>query len=392
MKIKKVLLSAATTLCLTAGMWAQTVIPAYVPTNSLVGWWPFNGNANDLSVNANNGTVNGATLTADRFGSANKAYGFDGYADYIDCGNGPSVNITGAITINSWIYAQDLNDQRGVLTKSPLPPLGNAYQLVAGAYTLTELNFLNSNTGYSVSLTNWVHVVSVFDAISQKIKLYINGALFYTQNVSFSSIGISNDNLYLGTHRPTFTPNWSWYGKLDDIGIWSRALTECEIKKLYYSPAFTVSASTSSICVGQSLTLNAGGVPNYSWSNGANTSSTVVSPTVSTIYTVTSTYTTGCSDTKTISVTVNACTGINDLTKENSLSIYPNPAKESITITSTNALAGKFYVIHDAIGKQVANGILSPEKTNVSLTGLSAGLYILSVEGNLNQTYKFVKE
>jgi hypothetical protein len=181
-------------------------------------------------------------------------------------------------------------------------------------------------------------------------------------------------------------------GLIDDIGTWNRALTPCEVKKLYYSPAFTVAASNASICVGQSLTLNAGGAPNYNWSNGANTSSTVVSPTVSTIYTVTSTYTTGCSDTKTISVTVNACTGINDLTKENSLSIYPNPAKESITITSTNALAGKFYVIHDAIGKQVANGILSPEKTNVSLTGLSAGLYILSVEGNLNQTYKFVKE
>ena len=195
--------------------------------------------------------------------------------------------------------------------------------------------------------------------------------------------------MYIGSES-TLLGNWG--GNLDDIGIWSRALTACEIKKLYYSPAFTVAASSTSICVGQSLTLNAGGVPNYSWSNGANTATTVVTPTTSTVYTVTSTYTTGCTDTKTIAVTVNACTGISELTKENTISIYPNPAKESITITSTNALAGKFYVIHDATGKQVAKGILSPEKTSVSLTGLSAGLYILSLEGKLNQTYKFVKE
>jgi hypothetical protein len=53
-------------------------IPSYVPTNGLVGYWPFNGNANDISGNGNNGTVNGATLTTDRFGNTNSAYSFDG--------------------------------------------------------------------------------------------------------------------------------------------------------------------------------------------------------------------------------------------------------------------------------------------------------------------------
>jgi len=54
-----------------------------VSTNGLVGWWPFNGNANDESGTGNHGTVNGATLTADRFGNPNKAYSFDGLASYI---------------------------------------------------------------------------------------------------------------------------------------------------------------------------------------------------------------------------------------------------------------------------------------------------------------------
>jgi hypothetical protein len=53
-------------------------IPSYVPTNGLVGWWPFNGNANDESSSGNHGTVYGASLTTDRKGEIEKAYSFNG--------------------------------------------------------------------------------------------------------------------------------------------------------------------------------------------------------------------------------------------------------------------------------------------------------------------------
>ena len=49
-----------------------------IPTNGLVGYWPFKGNANDESGNGHDGTVNGPTLTTDRFGNANSAYYFNG--------------------------------------------------------------------------------------------------------------------------------------------------------------------------------------------------------------------------------------------------------------------------------------------------------------------------
>ncbi|MDA7731025.1 BspA family leucine-rich repeat surface protein [Flavobacteriaceae bacterium] len=51
---------------------------------NLVAWYPFNNNANDYSGNDNNGTVNGAVLTKDRFGNENRAYDFDGIDDYIE--------------------------------------------------------------------------------------------------------------------------------------------------------------------------------------------------------------------------------------------------------------------------------------------------------------------
>jgi hypothetical protein len=56
---------------------AYAQVPSYVPSNGLVAYYPFNGNANDASGNGNNGTVNGATLTSDRFGNVNKAINFD---------------------------------------------------------------------------------------------------------------------------------------------------------------------------------------------------------------------------------------------------------------------------------------------------------------------------
>jgi hypothetical protein len=61
-----------------------TLASSSVDINSgLVAYYPFNGNTNDASGNGNNGVVNGATLTADRFGNANQAYSFDGISDNI---------------------------------------------------------------------------------------------------------------------------------------------------------------------------------------------------------------------------------------------------------------------------------------------------------------------
>lgn len=56
-------------------------------SDGLVAYYPFNGNANDGSGNGNNGTVNGVTLTTDRFENDSSAYSFDGVANYIEIPN-----------------------------------------------------------------------------------------------------------------------------------------------------------------------------------------------------------------------------------------------------------------------------------------------------------------
>ncbi len=249
--------------------------PSYVPSNGLVGWWPFTGNAIDSSSNGNNGTVTGATPTTDRFGRSNGAYSFDGNADYINCGNASSLSISGSITLSVWIYANNFNTDHGIISKYNN---GASYDLITGApYSLAPLNkirwmdlggFLYSGP---INSGTWYHLVTVTDLINQKKYIYLNGNLVAQSNINLSSISTNNYNLYIGAHLPTQISTWSWDGKLDDVGIWNRALDECEIKSLYLSNTYnrpTLSiGKDSNYCKLDSVKLTAStGFKSYLWS------------------------------------------------------------------------------------------------------------------------------
>jgi len=74
-----------------------------VPTQGLVAYYPFNGNANDESGNGNNGIDSGATLTTDRFGNANKAYWFNGTSNYIEVSDNPILRFSNSFSISLWV-------------------------------------------------------------------------------------------------------------------------------------------------------------------------------------------------------------------------------------------------------------------------------------------------
>jgi hypothetical protein len=77
------------------------ILPDYVPSNGLVGWWPFSGNANDMSGNGCHGSVNGAVLTNDRTGASNTAYYFDGFDDLISL-SPLNVSFANGLTVSVW--------------------------------------------------------------------------------------------------------------------------------------------------------------------------------------------------------------------------------------------------------------------------------------------------
>ena len=106
-----------TFFALLAALTIQAQLPSYVPTDGLVGYWGFNGNANDESGNGNDGTVNGATLTEDRFGSENSAFFFDGVNDNILL---PNLGFSDAFTISAFINAKENSFLKSLIGSSSL--------------------------------------------------------------------------------------------------------------------------------------------------------------------------------------------------------------------------------------------------------------------------------
>lgn len=291
-----------------SGLFSQ--VPNYVPTNGLVGWWPFNGNANDESGNGNNGTVNGATLTNDRFGNANKAYNFDGIDDYINCGNNPILQLND-FSISIWSNLDSSSNWSGVngggyfLQKgcdNPLPPNnGFSYRIYyQNPYGLIADNFTSNRVGLDNNLTglfqNWNNIVFTYN--NSQLKLFYNGVIV-DSIIRSGTTAINNDNLLIGCRKELInslcTLNDYFTGQLDDIGIWNRALTNCEIQALYQGSPLTSTItpqSSTTFCQGGSVNLTASQGSTYLWSNGQTTQS--ISATTSGSYTVQVTDSNGC--------------------------------------------------------------------------------------------------
>jgi hypothetical protein len=232
MKMKSLLLVTLIALGLTASTIAQNV-PNYVPTNGLVGWWPFNGNANDESGNGNNGTVYGASQTTDRFGNVNNAYLFQGGTDRIAVGNINSSNLS----VSCWILKDVADNQlHAFVSKFTGMPNGSFefYEDLNGniyfQVSNDGVNGLTIGSPSELIMDNWINVMGTYG--NDTLKLYINGILRQSYYL-VGDIFFSSNNILFGATRDGINSSYNWHGKIDDIGIWNRALTQQEITDLY---------------------------------------------------------------------------------------------------------------------------------------------------------------
>lgn len=159
-------------------------------------------------------------------------------------------------------------------------------------------------------------------------------------------------------------------------------------------PSVSVSTSNTLICVGQAAVLTATGASTYSWNTGPTTNTIVVSPTVTTNYTVTGTDANGCSADLVFSQAVSPCTGISVLNSSNSsILVYPNPGSGLFYVKSTE-YANSEIEVYNSIGQLILKQDLSSEVTSLNLTTYASGIYTLRVKTNNSslQLFKLVKE
>lgn len=230
-------------------------------TTGLVAYYPFNGNANDQTTNANNGTSNGAVLTTDRFGQPNGAYSFNGTSAYISAPNQPYLTFpnAGDFTMSVWAALNatpnptmrfaGMDNGSGQHVKwifaygqlsIPTPPAGNYV-----AFHITDsagVGYWLAPAPYSPTIGSWHQYLVTKTGTSYRT--YIDGSLasngtnyvnYATGQQTNSTIGPAS--LPSGITAPLTigeTENGGWLnGKLNDIRIYDRALSASEIQQLY---------------------------------------------------------------------------------------------------------------------------------------------------------------
>ena len=212
-------------------------IPNWLPDSSLVAWYPFNGNANDESGNGNNGVVLGAMLTNDRLNNVNSAYLFNGDSSRIRVPFSRSLN-TSYVTINVWVRSSNNNTTRFLTKRNWVDGSGEQYSIdnnslsikrnsscVAGAGWQT-VNYKNAPT-----MNTWNMLTLKYDGVS--LEYYLNGHLNAVKLMDTAGIM----DTCLGADI-SFGAGWSnfpfWFtGRLDDISIYSRPLTQSEISQIF---------------------------------------------------------------------------------------------------------------------------------------------------------------
>ncbi len=160
------------------------------------------------------------------------------------------------------------------------------------------------------------------------------------------------------------------------------------------SPTLTVTKSSGSACVGNSVTLSASGASTYTWSGaGAATTPTFAYTSASAgvkQFTVVGADANGCTDTQNISVTFNSCVSVHELDADAlGISAYPNPFSAELKVSG---LTGRVEVMN-AVGEKVLSLNVNGE-SNLNTMSLAKGVYLVKFyaeNGNHLKTEKLIK-
>jgi hypothetical protein len=208
-----------------------TVNPTTPPGTGPVGAWGFDEATGpttaDASGRGNTGTITGATrTTSGRIGSA---LTFDGVNDWVTVPDAASLDLTNRATLEAWIYPTALGGiwRTALLKEQP-------GQLVYALYANNDVNRpsghlyttgdLFTNGTAALPLNTWSHVAMTWDGTTQR--LFLNGVQVGTRVVA-GTLPNSTGALRFGGNNV-----WAeWFaGRLDEIRIYDRALTQAELQ------------------------------------------------------------------------------------------------------------------------------------------------------------------
>ncbi|MBS1646239.1 MAG: T9SS type A sorting domain-containing protein [Bacteroidetes bacterium] len=330
-------------------------------------------------------------------------YGRGGMNRYM----GPKINMACPIIITASKTAMCLNDSVSLSASGSTTYTWSTTQNTANIVvhpTTTTAYTVNGTLGSCVNTqtvnitvtavpTPTVTMSSLSNTVcaGSKLLLQAGGATTY---VWAPTTGLSSATAANVLASPTVTTTYTLTG----------ATGTCQGKNTFTitasaTPGPMITANSATICTTNTtsvaLMATSSSVSSFSWTPttglSASTGSMVVaSPTTTTIYYVQgeqgACYTTGTS-----TVTVSACTGIDQVVNNNKLAVYPNPSTGLVTVSIPNLNGATTLIITDMIGKEIYRNALKDNDTNVDLSNLQRGMYLISVSDGKNiQTSKLI--
>jgi hypothetical protein len=193
------------------------------------------------SVSTNNLTDNGGVGSA--IGKIGNAASFTTTNQALDGGNVLSFERTDVFSAFSWVYLTDTSGARKVIGKiNSIGQQGWEMRVDNGNLTVYIVNFWSSNaigvrhTGITLSTNTWYHIGFTYDgsSLASGVKLYINGAAVVADTIledSLTSTIVSTAALFIGARFSTLAAQFE--GRIDETGVWGRALAGGEITTLY---------------------------------------------------------------------------------------------------------------------------------------------------------------
>lgn len=222
--------------------WAGSHVSA-----DLVGYWPLDGGATDSSGNGRHGTIHGNVAPAmDRFGNLTGAMSFaGGSGDYIDVGDAPVFNLTGAMTMTAWVYLDSTspvhnarnsriiakmagNGKRswscGIEKSVGGVPLPGTIQVAGNGSTVVSLS-----DNSSLPVDQWVHYAGVYTP-GTSLEVYLNGELAEIRTADIPASQYSNNGYSVLIGNRQAAGDCGWYGALDEVRLYNEALSELQIE------------------------------------------------------------------------------------------------------------------------------------------------------------------
>lgn len=396
------LLSLLTLLTLLTTLTLHAQVPSYVPANGLVGWWPFNGNANDESGNGNNGTVNGAMLTMDRFGNLTSSYHFDNAGNITVTSNQFQNYVNTGFTISYWFTMEDsvttnthciltnYDGVNGVIISYNTADVLRHMIRTANANPPEINHFIPIDENYN----RWRHAIYVWNP--PVLTSYIDGILVnQVSNSGINNLSVCcNIVTKFGAQWNNTTPH---KGKLDDVGIWNRPLTPSEIQDLYTAGVLSVpcisptAVSFSGLSAGYTTSdgpATLTGTPAGGVFIGPGVTGSTFSPAVAGegTHSISYTYLDGNNCVNTYSLCTSVALGMGVEPGGNALGglrVFPNPNRGQFTVElDLSGLVG--LQVFDARGALLHNEVFtasgSRTQRTLDLSTFAKGSYTLLVE------------